>query len=110
MTQIIMAHFDGKVLVPDAPVQLPVGRPLRVQVDTVDSVTTPVETTMGIRDEDWPTDTAGIARLLALIDGLEPFDMSAAEEAEWRAALQAQKDFDKSKFEERARRLEKLFE
>ena len=107
MTQTITAHFDGKVLIPDVPVQLPVGQSLRVQVDIA---STPAEPTLGIRDEDWPTDTPGIARLLALIDSLEPFDMSAAEEAEWKAALQAQKDYDKSKFEERARRLEKLFE
>ena len=28
----INAHFDGKVLVPDEPVQLPVNEPLRVSV------------------------------------------------------------------------------
>lgn len=32
MTEIA-AHFDGKVIVPDEPVQLPVGEPLRVQVE-----------------------------------------------------------------------------
>lgn len=29
----IKAHFDGKVIVPDEPVQLPKGRPLVVHVD-----------------------------------------------------------------------------
>lgn len=33
MTQTIRAHFDGKVIVPDEPVQLPVGQPLRIQVE-----------------------------------------------------------------------------
>jgi hypothetical protein len=33
MTQSLNAHFDGKVIVPDEPVQLPVGQPLRVQVE-----------------------------------------------------------------------------
>ncbi len=33
MTQTIAAHFDGKVIVPDEPVELPVGTPLRVQVE-----------------------------------------------------------------------------
>jgi hypothetical protein len=33
MTRTISAHFDGKVLVPDEPVQLPVGEPLRVHVE-----------------------------------------------------------------------------
>ena len=33
MTQTITAHFDGKVIVPDEPVQLPVGHPLRVHLE-----------------------------------------------------------------------------
>jgi hypothetical protein len=33
MTQSLNAHFDGKVIVPDEPVQLPVGQPLRVKVE-----------------------------------------------------------------------------
>ena len=31
----LTAHFDGKVLVPDSPVKLPVNRPLKVSVSTV---------------------------------------------------------------------------
>ena len=33
MTQSLNAHFDGKVIVPDEPVKLPVGQPLCVQVE-----------------------------------------------------------------------------
>ncbi|MBI1832572.1 MAG: antitoxin family protein [Planctomycetes bacterium] len=33
MSQIINAHFDGRVLIPDEPVQLPVGTPLVLRVD-----------------------------------------------------------------------------
>jgi hypothetical protein len=33
MTQTISAHFDGKVIVPDEPVQLPVGQPLVVRLE-----------------------------------------------------------------------------
>lgn len=33
MTQTISAHFDGRVLVPDGPVNLPTGRPLRLRVE-----------------------------------------------------------------------------
>lgn len=33
MRQTIPAHFDGKVIVPDQPVQLPVGRPLLVHLE-----------------------------------------------------------------------------
>ena len=33
MTRTINAHFDGKVIVPDEPVQLPVGQPLLVRLE-----------------------------------------------------------------------------
>lgn len=33
MTRKITAHFDGKAIIPDEPVQLPVGQPLRVQIE-----------------------------------------------------------------------------
>ena len=33
MTRSLNAHFDGKVIVPDEPVQLPVGQSLHVQVE-----------------------------------------------------------------------------
>jgi hypothetical protein len=32
MTQTLLAHFDGKVIVPDEPVKLPVGKALRIEV------------------------------------------------------------------------------
>ena len=37
MTQIVSAHFDGKVIVPDEPVELPVGTPLRISVELQDA-------------------------------------------------------------------------
>jgi hypothetical protein len=37
MTQTIAAHFDGKVIVPDELVQLPVGQPLRIRLELADS-------------------------------------------------------------------------
>lgn len=36
MTRTIAAHFDGKVIVPDEPVELPVDQPLRVRVEFAD--------------------------------------------------------------------------
>lgn len=33
MSQTIAAHFDGKVLVPEEPLKLPVGKRLRIQVE-----------------------------------------------------------------------------
>ncbi len=38
MSEIIAAHFDGKVIVPDEPVQLPVGEPLRLRVEVAKSL------------------------------------------------------------------------
>ncbi|MBM4050318.1 MAG: hypothetical protein FJ279_34920 [Planctomycetes bacterium] len=37
MTQTIKAHFDGKVIVPDEPVQLPAGQTLRVKVEIAET-------------------------------------------------------------------------
>ncbi len=37
MTHLITAHFDGKVLVPDEAVQLPVGQPLRLHIELTSS-------------------------------------------------------------------------
>lgn len=33
MSEIITGHFDGKVIIPDGPVQLPVGEALRLRVE-----------------------------------------------------------------------------
>jgi hypothetical protein len=33
MKKVIAAHYDGKVIVPDEPVELPVGQRLRLQVE-----------------------------------------------------------------------------
>jgi hypothetical protein len=35
MSHAIAAHFDGRFIVPDEPVELPVGQPLRVHVEVV---------------------------------------------------------------------------
>jgi hypothetical protein len=35
MTTTVLAHFDGRVFVPDEPVDVPVGTPLRVHVEAV---------------------------------------------------------------------------
>ena len=37
MKYTLTAHFDGRVLVPDQPVQLPVGQPLRVHIEPVEA-------------------------------------------------------------------------
>lgn len=37
MNHSIAAHFDGRFIVPDEPVQLPVGQPLRVRVELAEA-------------------------------------------------------------------------
>lgn len=37
MTKTITAHFDGKAIVPDEPVQLPVGQPLRIHLELIET-------------------------------------------------------------------------
>jgi predicted DNA-binding antitoxin AbrB/MazE fold protein len=33
MTHVIAAHFDGRVFIPDEPVELPTGRRLRLRIE-----------------------------------------------------------------------------
>ena len=37
MSQTITGHFDGKVIIPERPVRLPVGKRLRIQVELAQS-------------------------------------------------------------------------
>jgi hypothetical protein len=37
MTRIFKAHFDGKVILPDEPVQLPIGEPLRLHLELTEA-------------------------------------------------------------------------
>ncbi len=60
MTKTITAHFDGKVLVPDEPVQFPVGQPLRVQVEVAENPTPRFADLLGFAADlpDAPSDLA----------------------------------------------------
>jgi hypothetical protein len=66
--------------------------------------------TMGMREEDWPTDPDAVARLLARMDQTEPLLLTPEEEAEWQAAQTAQKEYEIARWDERAKRLHGLFE
>ena len=65
----LKAHFDGKVLVPDEPVNLPVNRALKVLVEPVEQPLTPANKEMPLlkllkaieampSNPDWPSDGA----------------------------------------------------
>jgi hypothetical protein len=66
----------------------------------------PRERTLGLREEDWPTTSEGIARHLALMDHFEPVELTPEEEAAWQAARKAQKDFEKANFDKWGRMIE----
>jgi len=60
MALSIAAHFDGKVIVPDEPVELPVGEPLRVQLELASRCTPPFAPLLSFAAdlEDAPVDLA----------------------------------------------------
>jgi hypothetical protein len=60
MTRSLTAHFDGKVIVPDEPVQLPIGQPLRVLVEVQVPAAAPFADLLGFAADlpDAPPDLA----------------------------------------------------
>jgi hypothetical protein len=65
--------------------------------------------TIGMREEDWQDTPEAIADWIRWYDSLEPLILTPEEQAEWDAVRKAQKEFEKSKFEERAKRVEGYF-
>jgi hypothetical protein len=54
---------------------------------------------IGITEEQWPRTPESIAEWLAWFDSIEPIEMTPEEEAEWQAALAAQKAYEIAKFD-----------
>jgi hypothetical protein len=81
----------GQVILDD-PAELPDGT--RVEVLPVEGL----PSTLGMREQDWPTTPEGIAALLARMDQVEPGWLSPADDADWREALRAQKEAEKARF------------
>jgi len=102
MTALKGTYRNGQVLL-SGPANWPEGTEVIVE---------PIEcgSTLGMREEDWPTDAEGLARLLARMDQTEPLEMTPQEEAAWEAERKAQREYDLAHWEERARRVERLFE
>lgn len=69
-----------------------------------------VRSTLGMREEDWPTTPEGIAALLARMDQVEPGWLSPEDDAAWRQALRIQKEAEKAQFQEQADRLRKAWQ
>lgn len=98
MKAIMGTVRDGQIIA-DQPLEWPEG--CRVVIEPA-----AMEDTLGIREEDWPTDPEGVARLVALMDQLEPIEMTPDEMAAWKA----KKEGEKANWEKWSRQIEGLFE
>jgi hypothetical protein len=61
-------------------------------------------------DEDGALPPEEIARLLAVMDRMEPLDLTDAERAAWEAERQARKDWEKAEFAKHAEKLRSMWE
>jgi len=95
----INATWKNGQIVPDEQVDWPEG--CRLVIEPV-----PSPGTLGLREEDWPDTPEGLADWQRWYDSLEPLLLTPDEEAAWRAARQAQKDFEKANFDNWARGIE----
>jgi hypothetical protein len=93
---------DGKVVFA-APPQWPNGAEVDVELASGHE-------RIGISEEQQGDDPESIARWLAWYDSLEPLILTAEDEERIRQARAEQKAFQLAHWEERSRKLEKLFE
>lgn len=75
---------NGQVVLPN-PVDLPDGTEVTVVPNE------PVRP-LGVPDDEWPADPAGIARLVARMERVEPFEQTGEEEADTEAWRQKVKE------------------
>jgi hypothetical protein len=97
MSAIKAIWNDGQVVL-ETPADWPAGRRLIVVEDPAPD------------DDNQADDPESIARWIAELDAIPPLEMTAEEEAEWQAARKAQRDLEKSTFNERADKLREMFE
>src|ERR1700722_15264273 len=95
----IKATIKGRRLELDVPSDWPDGT--EVEIHPLD------QDANGVDDAMSPDE---IARTLAAMDQVEPFEMTEAEEAAWEAERQARKEREKAQFAEHAERLRRQWE
>jgi hypothetical protein len=97
----IKGTFIGGQIVLGEPTDWPDGTPVVIE---------PVaDTACGMSEKDWQDTPEAIEAWLRWYDALEPLVLTPEEEAHWQAARQAQKDYEKTAFEERAEKLRRLW-
>jgi hypothetical protein len=65
---------------------------------------------LGMAEEEQGDDPESIARWIAEFDAIPPLQITPEEEAEWQVARQAQKEFEKATFFDRAEKLRRMWE
>ena len=98
------AHFDGQVFVPDRPVELPVGRKVRVELEPLNDFDDDPDPP-GTDGDPQPNDPESIARWIAESQSIPAAYMSPEEEAEWIAERKSRMYRDVAAIEEVARGL-----
>ena len=93
---------NGHVVL-DNPTVLPEGSRVIVEAITEDE-------TVGTREEDWQDTPEAVAAWLRWYDSLEQLEKTPQEEAEWRAAREAQKEREKAAFTEWTDKLQGMWE
>ena len=82
--------------------QIVVGEPLDWPDGTEVIVEPVAPESVGMTEEEQGDDPESIARWIAAFDAIPPLQMTPEEEADWQAARQAQREFEKSRFLEHA--------
>jgi hypothetical protein len=90
---------NGQVILP-GPVALPDGTEVRI---------VPVNASAG-EDEDRPLHPHEIAHILAMMDQVQPFEMTEDERAAWETDRQMRKNWEKARFHEHADRLRDMWQ
>jgi hypothetical protein len=103
MMKTIHAVWKNGQIIPTQAVDWPEGTALAVEPIEESLVADPAGDLFG-------DDPASIARWLAWFDALEPLTFTPEEEAAWQAARLERRDWEKSRFDERAERLKGVFE
>lgn len=105
MKNAIPAIWTNGQIIPTQPVDWPEGTALAVE--PIEGQVPPAADPEGDLLGD---DPASIARWLSWFDSLEPLNFTPEEEAGLQEAWRERRDWEKSRFDERAERLKGLFE
>src|SRR5258708_1289453 len=99
----IKASVKNGQIIADAPADWPEGAECIIEQLTE-------STSIGMREEDWPTTLEGIEELIRKWDALEPIEMTPEEEAAWKADLAAQKELEKTNFYKWSEKLRRMWD